>query len=167
MFLKNSKLFWKHVFSNTIFFVFTSSSYKGRKKITELGSLNIKDGISGLRQFLATENPLKMMKNAFCFTLRALSVLKIIKDALSGLRQFLATFKNDEKCFLFHLNSSLREAIKFLKFLLLFLRTNHVNQKWKRGFPMMVRFVFSEQCKVIQAVFEKKNQAKKSLRKAK
>ena len=34
-----------------------------------------------------------------------------IKGALSGLRQFLATessFKNDEKCFLFHLRSSFR-----------------------------------------------------------
>ena len=33
------------------------------------------------------------------------------KGALSGLRQFLATeslFKNDEKCFLFHLKSSFR-----------------------------------------------------------
>ena len=30
-----------------------------------------------------------------------------IKDALSGLRQFLAKpFKNDEKCFLFHLRCS-------------------------------------------------------------
>ena len=35
--------------------------------------------LSGLRQFLATESPLKMMKNAFHFTLKALFVLKIIK----------------------------------------------------------------------------------------
>ena len=34
---------------------------------------------SGLRQFLATESPLKMMKNTFSFTSRALLVLKIFK----------------------------------------------------------------------------------------
>ena len=36
-----------------------------------------KGALSGLRQFLATESPLKMMKNAFYFTLKALFVLKI------------------------------------------------------------------------------------------
>ena len=35
--------------------------------------------LSGLRQFLATGRPLKMMKNAFYFILKALSVLKIFK----------------------------------------------------------------------------------------
>ena len=35
--------------------------------------------ISGLRQFLATESPLKMMKSALYFTLKALFVLKIFK----------------------------------------------------------------------------------------
>ena len=35
--------------------------------------------LSGLRQFLATENPLKMIKNAFYFTLKSLFVLKIFK----------------------------------------------------------------------------------------
>ena len=35
--------------------------------------------LSGLRQFLANESPLKMMKNAFYFTLKVLFVLKIIK----------------------------------------------------------------------------------------
>ena len=33
----------------------------------------------GLRQFLAAESPKKMMKNAFYFTLKALSVFKICK----------------------------------------------------------------------------------------
>ena len=33
----------------------------------------------GLRQVLTTESPLKMMKNAFYFTLKALFVLKIFK----------------------------------------------------------------------------------------
>ena len=32
-----------------------------------------------LRQFFANENPLKMMKNAFYFNLKALLVLKIFK----------------------------------------------------------------------------------------
>ena len=34
---------------------------------------------SGLRQFLVNESPLKMLKNAFYFTLKALFVLKIFK----------------------------------------------------------------------------------------
>ena len=38
-----------------------------------------KGALSGLRQFLATESPQKMMKNAFYFTLKALFVLKIFK----------------------------------------------------------------------------------------
>ena len=38
-----------------------------------------KGAISGLRQVLATETPLKMMKNAFYFTLKVLFVLKIFK----------------------------------------------------------------------------------------
>ena len=38
-----------------------------------------KGALWGLRQFLATESPLKMMKNAFYFTLKALFVLKIFK----------------------------------------------------------------------------------------
>ena len=38
-----------------------------------------KGALQGLRQFLITESPLKMMKNAFYFTLKALFVLKIFK----------------------------------------------------------------------------------------
>ena len=38
-----------------------------------------KGALSGLRQSLATESPLKMIKNAFYFTLKALFVLKIFK----------------------------------------------------------------------------------------
>ena len=37
----------------------------------------IKGALSGLRQFLAIESPLQMMKNAFHFTSKALFVLKI------------------------------------------------------------------------------------------
>ena len=39
----------------------------------------LKDTLSCLRQFLATETPLKMMKNAFYFTSKALFVRKIFK----------------------------------------------------------------------------------------
>ena len=38
-----------------------------------------KGALSGLRQFLITESPLKMIKNTFYFTLKALFVLKIFK----------------------------------------------------------------------------------------
>ena len=38
----------------------------------------LKDTLSGLRQFWLTESPLKMMKNGFYFTLKAFFVLKII-----------------------------------------------------------------------------------------
>ena len=39
----------------------------------------LKGALSGLRQFLATESPLKMMKNVFYFNSKALFVLKIFK----------------------------------------------------------------------------------------
>ena len=38
-----------------------------------------KGALSGLRQFLAIESPLKMMKNAFYFTSKALFILNIFK----------------------------------------------------------------------------------------
>ena len=38
-----------------------------------------KGALEGLRQLLITESPLKMMKNAFYFTLKALFVVKIFK----------------------------------------------------------------------------------------
>ena len=44
-----------------------------------------KGALSGLRQFMAIESPLKMMKNAFYFTLKALFVLKIFKFCLDFL----------------------------------------------------------------------------------
>ena len=44
---------------------------------TARGLWIIKDALEGLRQFLATEGPLKMIKNVFYFTLKALFVLKI------------------------------------------------------------------------------------------
>ena len=41
--------------------------------------VTVKGALSGLRQFLSTESPLKLMKNAFYFTSKALFVLKILK----------------------------------------------------------------------------------------
>ena len=40
---------------------------------------HLKGALSGLRQFLNNESPLKKMKNTFYFTLKALFVLKIFK----------------------------------------------------------------------------------------
>ena len=39
----------------------------------------LKDALSGLRRFLATENPLKVMKIVFYFAIKALYVLKIFR----------------------------------------------------------------------------------------
>ena len=41
--------------------------------------VSIKGALSGLRQFLVTENPLKMIKNTFYLTLKALLVLNTLK----------------------------------------------------------------------------------------
>ena len=41
--------------------------------------LKLKDAPSGLRKILATESPLKMMKNAFYFASKALFILKIFR----------------------------------------------------------------------------------------
>ena len=43
------------------------------------GSLQLKGPLSGLRQFLTTESPLKMIKNVFYFMLKALFVLEIFQ----------------------------------------------------------------------------------------
>ena len=53
--------------------------YHANKEITMQYFLPIllKGTLSGRREFLITESPLKMMKNAFYFTLKALFVLKI------------------------------------------------------------------------------------------
>ena len=39
----------------------------------------VQSALSDLKQFMAIESPLKMMKNAFYFTLKALLLLKIFK----------------------------------------------------------------------------------------
>ena len=71
-----------HLPSNLLFrgwlaLLTTTGSYLGNKEISNVNQF--KGALSGLRQFLATENPLKMMKNAFYFALKALFVLKIFK----------------------------------------------------------------------------------------
>ena len=74
-------------------FMYDRSLHRGRKHFChyclhafiteEVLKCHIKDHfkgpVSGLRQFLATESPFKMMKNAFYFTLKALFILKIFK----------------------------------------------------------------------------------------
>ena len=44
----------------------------------------LKGALSHMRQFLATESPLKMIKNAFYFILKTLRVLKVF-EFLSGI----------------------------------------------------------------------------------
>ena len=58
--------------------------------VTDLNLKHIKGALSGRSQFLASESPLKMIKNAFYFTLEALFVLKIFKF----LSNFLVIPKN-------------------------------------------------------------------------
>ena len=52
------------------------SSYFGSQISEQYG---FRAALSDLRQFLAIETPLRMMKNAFYFTLKSLFVLKIFK----------------------------------------------------------------------------------------
>ena len=63
----------------------TTESNNYKSSCETLISTMIKGALSGLRQFLATDHPLKMMKNAFHFALKPFSVLKIFKF-LSSLR---------------------------------------------------------------------------------
>ena len=49
----------------------------GKYLIFFIKSEYFKGALSGLRQFVATENTLKVMENAFYFTLKALFILKI------------------------------------------------------------------------------------------
>ena len=46
-------------------------------RVTSRVAKQLKGALSGLRQFLATESLLKMIKNTFYFTSKALFVLKI------------------------------------------------------------------------------------------
>ena len=48
-------------------------------KNTFVAEVTFNGTLSGLRQYLANESPLKMMKTAFYFTLKALFIFKIFK----------------------------------------------------------------------------------------
>ena len=50
--------------------------------LVKLQGLQLKGALLGLRQFLATETSLKIMTNAFSFTLKALFVFNIIYEFL-------------------------------------------------------------------------------------
>ena len=66
-------------------FTFTGNIVTPNTKTLALMTLHVKrkaayvGALSGLGQFLATENPLKIMKNAFYFTSKALFVVKVFK----------------------------------------------------------------------------------------
>ena len=47
--------------------------------LLEIAACNINGALSSLRQFLAIESPLKLLKNAFNFTSEAFFVPKIFK----------------------------------------------------------------------------------------
>ena len=66
---------WKYLISDTI----TLKIYAWQTANKFQPTNRVKGALSGLRQFLATESPLKMMKNAFYFTSKPLFVLKIFK----------------------------------------------------------------------------------------
>ena len=50
-----------------------------RRTLYEVSIHKFKGALSDLRKFLAIESPLKMMKNAFYFTSKALFVLNVFK----------------------------------------------------------------------------------------
>ena len=56
-----------------------SSGVSSATFCTFFGSPIIKDPLSCIKQFVTTESPLKMMKNAFNFMLKVLLVLEIFK----------------------------------------------------------------------------------------
>ena len=67
---------------NAVFFLCDEFYQKGIKAIVLLKLLLkavIKGALSGLRQFLANESPLNMMKSPFYFTLKALFVLFVLE----------------------------------------------------------------------------------------
>ena len=84
----NKKQFWKHfqLYSKSEAAIYRYSKEQLFSKLPEKlqentcnRDLQLKGSFSGLRQFLATETPLKIMKNAFYFTLNVFYVLNIFK----------------------------------------------------------------------------------------
>ena len=89
-FIRDMKKFAINKFKEDFKLISFSTVYDFDDQEDQLGMLNklvlnciegyaplrrVKTPIPGLRQFLATESPLKMKENAFYFTLKALSVL--------------------------------------------------------------------------------------------
>ena len=68
----------KFLFHRKIIRYFCVSVHHIDFKICDV-TIDIKGSLYGQRQFLATESPSKMMKNAFYFTLRAFFILEIFK----------------------------------------------------------------------------------------
>ena len=74
--------------SRTLTLMIISSPYESRKETKHFRLVskifafrtekNFKSAVSGLRQFLAIKNPLKMMKNAFYFTSKTLFIVKVL-----------------------------------------------------------------------------------------
>ena len=73
---KNNQNF---VFDHETDQILTCESPFGIAFQTFTGTKALKGALSGLRQFLAAESSLKMMKNAFYLTSKALLILKIFK----------------------------------------------------------------------------------------
>ena len=71
---------WKvSVFWSVFSYSEVNLSLSKRIILVDCGELIIKDTVSGIRLLLATECPLKVMKNGFHFALKALVILKIFK----------------------------------------------------------------------------------------
>ena len=64
------------IFPKRKIYLFKIGNRNTRKKVWKM--FKVKGPISGLRQFLTIESPLKMMKNAFQFLLKALSFLRYL-----------------------------------------------------------------------------------------
>ena len=72
----------------------------------------LKGLLPGLIQFLTTENPLKMMKNNFYFTLKALFVLMVFKFLESSkLRYLHVHVRACLVCFIAHVATCLRADV--------------------------------------------------------
>ena len=67
------------IYRNGTFFKNFFAAKLNKHLFVYLVELNIKDALSSLKQFLTAESPLKLMKNVFYFTLKALLILKIFK----------------------------------------------------------------------------------------
>ena len=70
----SSQSCWHHQNCNHIY----QNKLLRLRKVEGIRNYMLKDTLSGLTQFLATENRLKMMKNAFDLTLKALFVLQYL-----------------------------------------------------------------------------------------